>query len=94
MLHVRILPLFAIIIIFLTCSTEQVISQNKRPKIGLVLSGGAARGMALIDILKAMEKAGLRPEYITGTSMGSIIGGLYAIGYSATCSIWQTSLIL
>ncbi|HEX5026983.1 MAG TPA: patatin-like phospholipase family protein, partial [Agriterribacter sp.] len=58
-------------------------SQAKRPKVGLVLSGGAARGMAHIGILKAMEKAGLRPDYITGTSMGSIMGGLYAIGYSA-----------
>jgi NTE family protein len=57
--------------------------QAKRPKIGLVLSGGGARGMAHIGILKAMEKAGLQPDYITGTSMGSIIGGLYAIGYTA-----------
>ncbi|MGN6492610.1 MAG: patatin-like phospholipase family protein [Agriterribacter sp.] len=57
--------------------------QAKRPKVGLVLSGGGARGMAHIGVLKAMEEAGLRPDYITGTSMGSIIGGLYSIGYSA-----------
>lgn len=57
--------------------------QAKRPKVGLVLSGGGARGMAHIGILKALEKAGLRPDYITGTSMGSIMGGLYSIGYSA-----------
>ena len=54
-----------------------------RPKIGLVLSGGGAKGLAHIGILKEMENAGIRPDYITGTSMGSIIGGLYAIGYSA-----------
>lgn len=58
-------------------------AQNKRPKVGLVLSGGGAKGVAHIGVLKAMEKAGLRPDYITGTSMGSIIGGLYAAGYTA-----------
>ncbi|MCD4683849.1 MAG: patatin-like phospholipase family protein, partial [Bacteroidales bacterium] len=56
---------------------------DQRPKIGLVLSGGGAKGIAHIGILKAMEKEGIRPDYITGTSMGSIIGGLYALGYSA-----------
>jgi NTE family protein len=54
-----------------------------RPKIGLVLSGGGAKGLAHIGILKAIDSAGLKIDYITGTSMGSIIGGLYAIGYSA-----------
>jgi len=58
-------------------------SVNVRPKVGLVLSGGGAKGMAHIGILRAMERAGLTPDYITGTSMGSIVGGLYAIGYSA-----------
>ncbi len=57
--------------------------QNQRPRIGLVLSGGGAKGVAHIGVLKAMEEAGLTPDYITGTSMGSIVGGLYAIGYSA-----------
>lgn len=56
---------------------------NKRPKIGLVLSGGGAKGLAHIGILKSMEKAGLTPDYITGTSMGSIVGALYSIGYSS-----------
>ncbi|MBM3434753.1 MAG: alpha/beta hydrolase, partial [Bacteroidetes bacterium] len=55
----------------------------ERPKLGLVLSGGGAKGIAHVGILKAMEQEGLRPDFITGTSMGSIIGGLYAIGYSA-----------
>lgn len=55
----------------------------ERPKLGLVLSGGGAKGMAHIGVIKAMEDAGLYPDYITGTSMGSIIGALYAIGYSA-----------
>ena len=50
-----------------------------RPKIGLVLSGGGAKGMAHIGVLKAMEKEGIRPDYISGTSIGGLIGGLYAI---------------
>lgn len=54
-----------------------------RPKIGLTLSGGGAKGLAHIGILKAIDSAGLNIDYITGTSMGSIIGSLYAIGYSA-----------
>jgi NTE family protein len=55
----------------------------ERPKIGYVLSGGGAKGMAHVGVLKVLEEVGLRPDYITGTSMGSIIGGLYSIGYSA-----------
>src|SRR5215813_13009975 len=54
-----------------------------RPKIGLTLSGGGAKGLAHIGILKAIDSAGLKIDYVTGTSMGSIVGGLYAIGYSA-----------
>lgn len=54
-----------------------------RPKIGLVLSGGAAKGIAHIGVLKVLEEAGIVPDIITGTSMGSIIGGLYAMGYRA-----------
>lgn len=54
-----------------------------RPKIGVTLSGGGAKGLAHIGILKAIDSAGLQVDYITGTSMGSIIGSLYAIGYSA-----------
>ncbi len=55
---------------------------NRRPKIGLTLSGGGAKGLAHIGILKAIDSAGLSIDYITGTSMGSIIGSLYASGYS------------
>lgn len=58
-------------------------AQSERPKLGLVLSGGGAKGLAHVGVLKAMEEAGLQPDFIAGTSMGSIVGGLYAIGYSA-----------
>jgi len=67
-------------ILFLFLGTK---AQTVRPKIGLVLSGGGAKGVAHIGVLKAMEEAGLTPDFITGTSMGSIMGGLYSIGYSA-----------
>ncbi len=59
------------------------LAQNQRPKVGLVLSGGGAKGIAHVGVLKALEEAGLTPDYITGTSMGSIVGGLYSIGYTA-----------
>ena len=54
-----------------------------RPKIGLVLSGGGAKGAAHIGVLKYIEEAGIPIDYIAGTSMGSIVGGLYAMGYSS-----------
>lgn len=56
---------------------------NTRPKVGLALSGGGSLGMAHIGVLKVMEEAGLRPDYITGVSMGSIVGSMYSLGYRA-----------
>ena len=56
---------------------------NDRKKVGVVLSGGGAKGMGHIGVLKVLEKAGIPIDIVTGTSMGSIIGGLYAIGYNA-----------
>ena len=55
----------------------------KNPKIGLVLSGGGAKGFAHIGVLKVLEEAGIKIDYIGGTSMGAVIGGLYAMGYNA-----------
>ncbi|MGO4913466.1 patatin-like phospholipase family protein [Leeuwenhoekiella sp. W20_SRS_FM14] len=52
-------------------------------KVGLVLSGGGAKGLAHIGVLKEIEAAGVKIDYIGGTSMGAIIGGLYAAGYNA-----------
>ena len=54
----------------------------KGQKVGLVLSGGGAKGMAHIGVIRALEENGIPIHYITGTSMGAIIGGLYAAGYS------------
>ena len=55
---------------------------RSQPKIGLTLSGGGAKGLAHIGVLEAIDSAGLRIDCITGTSMGSIMGSLYAAGYS------------
>lgn len=74
------------LMLFSICSHSQNIKKDTlkdNPEIGLVLSGGAAKGIAHIGVLKVLEEAGIRPDYITGTSMGAIIGGLYAMGYSA-----------
>lgn len=57
-------------------------SYHQRKKVGLVLSGGGAKGMAHIGAIKIIEEAGIPIDYVVGTSMGSIIGGLYAIGYT------------
>lgn len=59
-------------------------SGSKRLKIGLVLSGGGAKGFAHIGVLKVLEEAGIKIDYIGGSSMGAVVGGLYATGYSAT----------
>lgn len=56
--------------------------ENTRPVIGLALSGGGARGFAHIGVIEVLEEKGVRIDRIAGTSMGSIVGGLYAAGYS------------
>ncbi len=67
--------------------------QKSKLKVGLVLSGGGAKGFAHIGVLKAIEEAGVEISYIGGTSMGAVIGGLYASGYNATQidSIFQST---
>jgi len=71
------------IIILPDLNLDAQVSDERRPRVGLALSGGGAKGLAHIGVLKVMEEAGLRPDLITGVSMGSIVGGLYAIGYKA-----------
>ena len=56
------------------------IPKNK-PKVALALSGGGARGLSQIGVIKALEEAGIKAEIVVGTSMGSIVGGMYAAGY-------------
>lgn len=69
---------------FLQGVVAQDSTKTKRPKIGLVLSGGGAKGFAHIGVLKVLEENGIKIDYIGGTSMGAVVGGLYASGYNAT----------
>lgn len=67
----------------LSCSLPSMAKrqQTNRPKVGLVLGGGGAKGAATVGALKYIEQSGIPIDYIAGTSIGSIIGGLYACGY-------------
>ena len=67
-------------------SAQQVNAQTKsdinRPKVGLSLSGGGAKGVIHIGVLKVLERAGIPVDIVTGTSIGGLIGGLYSMGYT------------
>lgn len=75
----RLLPLMILLIGLGTLPA----TAQERKKVAVVLSGGGAKGMAHIGALKVIERAGIPIDIITGTSMGSIVGGLYAIGYDS-----------
>jgi NTE family protein len=77
-----VLILVAVLTVGLANAQEDSAYVNRK-KVAVVLSGGGAKGMAHIGVLKVLEKAGIPVDIVTGTSMGSIIGGLYAIGYNA-----------
>ncbi|WP_456379564.1 patatin-like phospholipase family protein [Lutibacter sp.] len=76
-----------ILILILVFSVNFLFSQEatekKDIKVGLVLSGGGAKGLAHVAVIKVLEEAGVRVDYIGGTSMGAIVGSLYASGYNA-----------
>lgn len=75
--------LLAVIVLFsFTGLLHAADSRQDRPKIGIAFSGGGAKGLAHIGVLKVFEEEGIQADIVTGTSMGSIIGGLYAAGYS------------
>lgn len=77
--RVRFIFIFSLIVL----TGYTTFAQTARPKIGLVLSGGGAKGIAHIRVLQVLDSLGIVPDYIAGTSMGSIVGGLYATGYTA-----------
>lgn len=68
-------------ILVLTFTVLSVTTSFARPKIGLVLGGGGAKGAAHIGVLRVLEEVGVHVDYIAGTSIGSIVGGLYSVGY-------------
>ena len=69
-----------LLLIFVLIST--FLYSQKTPKIGLVLSGGGAKGSAHVGAIRFLESKGITPDYITGTSVGSMIGALYSMGYT------------
>ena len=72
-----------LLLIFFLLAFSGFCQEKEEVKVGLVLSGGGAKGLAHIGALKVIEEAGIKIDYIGGSSMGAIIGGLYAAGYSA-----------
>ena len=67
---------------YLHSQVKEGFAVPKNPKIGLSLSGGGAKGYAHIGVLKVLDSLGVKVDYISGTSMGAIVGGLYASGYT------------
>ena len=79
----KILLIVTAVLTISTVNAQNDGVRKERKKVAVVLSGGGAKGMAHIGVLKVLEKANIPIDIVTGTSMGSIIGGLYAIGYNA-----------
>ncbi len=93
----RIFRIGLLVIVFLHFFTNESLSQNRIDsllhqieardgyvKIGLVLAGGGAKGLAHIGVIKVLEEEGIKVDYIGGTSMGGLVGGLYALGHDAS----------
>ncbi|MDX1471058.1 MAG: patatin-like phospholipase family protein, partial [Flavobacteriaceae bacterium] len=80
-MRVRI-TIFLVLFLFTSIIEAQTSEDSDQPKVGLVLSGGGAKGFAHIGALKVIDSLGIKIDYVAGTSMGAIIGGLYAAGYS------------
>ena len=78
----RLLYTSIMFIIFPAIVIAQPVRRLDRPKVALVLSGGGARGIAHIGVMKVLEEEGIDVDIVTGNSMGSVMGALYAIGYT------------
>ena len=81
--HIKNILLTLLTLFSTSLYAQDTTSVKGRPKVGLVLSGGGAKGAAHIGVLKYIEEAGIPIDYIAGTSMGSIVGGMYALGYTS-----------
>ncbi len=75
-------PFVLLLVVLFSVVFKTVAQYHNRPKVGLVLSGGGAKGFAHIGAIKVLEEAGIEVDIITGTSIGSIVGGFYAMGYN------------
>ncbi len=74
--------LFALQLLFIQSQIKKDLVIPKNPRIGLSLAGGGAKGFSHVGVLKVLDSLGVKVDYIAGTSMGAIVGGLYASGYS------------
>ncbi|WP_294286993.1 patatin-like phospholipase family protein [uncultured Chryseobacterium sp.] len=74
--------LFAFQLLFIQSQIKKDLVIPKNPRIGLSLAGGGAKGFSHVGVLKVLDSLGVKVDYIAGTSMGAIVGGLYASGYS------------
>ncbi|GAA4966225.1 patatin-like phospholipase family protein [Algibacter aquimarinus] len=82
-MKIKIIILTLFVLVSFSAKAQNETGEN-RPKVGLVLSGGGAKGLAHIGVLKVIDSLGVKIDYVAGTSMGSIIGALYASGYSGS----------
>ncbi|TDD78507.1 patatin-like phospholipase family protein [Flavobacterium caseinilyticum] len=73
---------YLFVLLFSLLLSQFIFAQEKKPKVVLVLSGGGAKGIAHIPLLQALDSLNIVPDLIVGNSMGSVIGGMYAMGYS------------
>jgi NTE family protein len=80
MIALRVLPALTLILV---CATSAIAAEQARPRVGLVLSGGGARGAAHVGVLKVLDEMRIPIDAIAGTSMGAVVGGLYASGMTA-----------
>ena len=78
----RALTLGCLLLAAPAAAQDTVSASPKRPRIGLVLSGGSAKGFAHIGVIAALERAGVPISVVAGTSMGAVLGGFYSIGYT------------
>lgn len=89
-MNFRKMKKFGLFVLLLAVAVAAQAQSNKknvqlnapRPKVGVVLGGGGAKGASHIGVLKYIEEMGIPVDYVAGTSMGSILGGLYAMGYT------------
>lgn len=73
-----------LMLLTMSAAVQPVVAQQKtRPRVALVLGGGGAKGAAHIGALKVVEQSGVKVDYVVGTSIGAIVGGLYSVGYTA-----------
>ena len=79
----KIFVFFSLLIFILNYTqVKENLAIPKNPKIGLSLAGGGAKGFAHVGVLKVLDSLGIKVDYVSGTSMGAIVGGLYASGYT------------